>query len=703
MNVPKIVGVFILALLGASILLGCASQTPTSPENDSGPTAQSGEIVSDETAAPVGIEEGVPSQDTEDTGIALILIADEVSTLEPYRMVSVHPDGSVASHLWDTLTLLNDDLQVEPHLAESWRLVNNFTWEFKLRQGITFHNGELLDAEAVRFSMERAQSMPGSLETFAEDIGLEQVEIVDDYTLRLTTRQPVANLPYHLAFLEILPPIYYSGTSPDQLAVAPVGSGPYRLGEWIQGEALVLEAVPTYWKGAPALSHLIFETVPLAEERLAVLRGGKAALVTDLPPMPVDQWDSPNSRLEAIESTQRMFIGIRIEEGSPLADKRVRQALNYGVNVEQIVDDWLEGYGERYGSWVNPPWNNSELAPWPYNPDLARDLLAQAGYREGFTTTLRTPAGVYYQDVAVAEAIAQQLGEIGVTVELETVDWLTYVGELLSGDVAPLFLLGLNSRGDGLEDVKNLSAAFAFNPTGWQSEPFEEIVGWAVNTFNEDSRARLLNEAQSIAYDEAPWIWLWRQYEFYGVSNELDWAPRADGLVYLRPPVGGLAVSTSTSTPPATSSPTLVPASTATDTPTNTPTLTVTLAALHTPTSTSTPAPTNTPAPTDTPTSTPYPAPTLAGPEEGTSFPEGQDVKLVWEWERDLAENEFFEVRIRLKGEQEFDPMDLVKVPYRIVSASKLTQAGTYEWQVAIVSLAGEEKGASQIGSFEVR
>ena len=78
-----------------------------------------------------------------------------------------------------------------------------------------------------------------------------------------------------------------------------------------------------------------------------------------------------------------MFIGIRAEEGSPLADKRVRQALNYGINVEQIVDDWLEGYGERYGSWVNPPWNNPELAPWPYDPDLARTLLAEAGYPDG--------------------------------------------------------------------------------------------------------------------------------------------------------------------------------------------------------------------------------------------------------------------------------------------------------------------------------
>ena len=133
--------------------------------------------------------------------------------------------------------------------------------------------------------------------------------------------------------------------------------------------------------------------------------------------------------------------------------------------------------------------------------------------------------------------------------------------------------------------------------------------------------------------------------------------------------------------------------------PTATPTVTVAVVPELTPTSTRTPTPT----PTDTPAATPYPAPALVSPDEGTSFARGKDVKLVWEWELDLAENEFFEVRIRLKGEQEFDQVGLTKISSRFVPASKLTQAGTYEWQVAIVSLSGEEKGASQIWSFEVR
>jgi len=110
------------------------------------------------------------------------------------------------------------------------------------------------------------------------------------------------------------------------------------------------------------------------------------------------------------------------------------------------------------------------------------------------------------------------------------------VRELFSETPPSLFLLGLNSRGDGFEDVKNMSGAFNFNPTRWQNTSFEEKLTEAASTFNENSRVRLLNEAQAIAYEEAPWIWLWRSYDFYGVSQNLDWTPRRDGLVYLYKP-----------------------------------------------------------------------------------------------------------------------------------------------------------------------
>ena len=186
---------------------------------------------------------------------------------------------------------MNDDLEVEPALAEAWRLVNNFTWEFKLLQGIFFHNGEPFNAQAVRFSVNRAKSLPNSLETFATDVDLKEVEIIDDFTIRFITNQFVANLPYHLAFLEILPPFYYDETSLSQLAVAPIGTGPYRISEETNTEQLVLETVLDYWQGRPVVSQLVFQTVPSVEDRLAMLANDEIILVADLPPIAADRWE----------------------------------------------------------------------------------------------------------------------------------------------------------------------------------------------------------------------------------------------------------------------------------------------------------------------------------------------------------------------------------------------------------------------------
>ncbi len=472
------------------------------------------------------------------TSAAVVLTAAPVNTLDPYLMVSLSSEGSVAAHIWDTLVRLNNNLKLEPGLAESWQLINDLTWELKLRSGVTFQNGEAFDAEAVRFSIERARSMPGSLKTFATDAELENVEIVDDYTVWLHTEEPVTNLPYYLTSLEILPPVYYGQMSPSELALSPVGSGPYRFVERQRDDSIVLEAVPEYWDGPPAIDRLTFKSLADASQRLAALAGGQADLVTDLTPAQATAWDPSVGRLETIESTRRMFIGLRAEDGTPLADTRVRQALNYGIDVNAIAESVLGGYGQRYGSWVNPPNNNPDLAPWPFDIEKARQLLAEAGYSQGFSTTLDSPVGRYYQDQAIAQAIVEQLGRLDIEVEVHPYDWPTYVEDyLLPRRTSPLFLLGLSSRANGLEDASNLSYSFPYNPTGWQNSEFEQLLKTAHGEFNDQQLQDWLNQAQVIAYEEAPWIWLWRQYDFYGVNNNLAWQPRADGLIYLYRPV----------------------------------------------------------------------------------------------------------------------------------------------------------------------
>jgi peptide/nickel transport system substrate-binding protein len=522
-----------LALLVLTLLPACGKRraTPT-PQ----PTATEQTPVPEDTPTAVPTLTATLPVPTTESDTVVVLVADSIETMDPYRMVRVHPEGSIASHVWESLTWLNDDLEIDPHLAESWWMIDDCTWEFVLRPDVVFHNGEQLDAQAVRFSIERSRSLPGSTETFAQDVGLAKVEVPSDRIVRLTTREPVPDLPYHLAFLEILPPGHYAGLDTEQAGDAPVGSGPYRVDEWLPGQEVTLVAVPSYWGGAPRWARVVFRALPDLQGRLRGLREEELSVVTDLAPIKAERWDVAGTRLETIESVTRMLVGIRAVPDTPLADRRVRQALNYGVDVERVVDEWLEGYGDRYGSWVNPPGSSSALAPWPYDPDLARQLLEEAGYGDGFSATLSTPDGAYYQDAAIAQSIAQQWDEIGVQVELEVVEWGTYVEQLLSDDPPPLYLLAMNSRGHALQDVQNVSPAWPYNPGGWQDPLFEQQLQHAKRTFDPQARATSLDELQDLAYQEAPWIWLWRPYRFYGVSERLDWAPRRDGLVYLYEP-----------------------------------------------------------------------------------------------------------------------------------------------------------------------
>jgi len=463
----------------------------------------------------------------------VILVPRAVETLDPYLMKTINPEDSVAAHLWDTLLWINDDLTLKPRLVKSWRLINDTTWEFELRQDVTFHNGEPFNAAAVKFSIERAAQLKGGLETFATDVGLQRVEIVDDYTVRLVTAKPNVSVPYQLASVEMLPPGYYESGG-ENLASSPIGSGPYHFLRWESDGSVVLEANPDYWQGPPVFSTLIFRPVAEPATRVTLLLNGDAHLISDLTPEQIETLKTESTRVEAIESTRRLFIGIRTDTNSPLGDKRVRQALNYAVDVDTLVNNLAGGYGQRYGSWVNPPHNLTTLTPWPYDPDRAKALLAEAGYPDGFQVALDTPIGRYYQDQAIAYAIAEQLAEVGIQVQVQPYEWSDYVSErLIPREMAGLFLLGIASRGNGLEDTSNLSADFLFNPTPWHNAEFERLVAEARSTFNDTQRQTLLNQAQAIAYEEAPWIWLWRPYDFYGVASWLDWKPRPDGLIYL--------------------------------------------------------------------------------------------------------------------------------------------------------------------------
>ena len=531
---------FVVLLAIFFVLTGCSNNTTTpaastsEPEADASTLSDSSET--EKTSDPTSSQSQIGPAGKD---LVTVLTHEPLQTLEPYAMVRKQPEASVAVHIWDTLTRVDDDLTLMPLLAKEWKLVNDKMWQFDLQEGVQFHNGEPFNAAAAKFSLERAMNLPTSLKAIDINTIIERVEIVDDDTLQVYTVSPQASLPFLLADIQMLPPVYYSETSEIDLLASPVGSGPYQVTNWSLGEPLVLEAYPDYWQGQPSFSTIIFDSLDQIDERLAALQSGQAHIVTNLTPdQQVPLADGGQAEFVPVESTKRLFIGLRSDPGTPLADPRVRQALNYAVDVEALVADYHAGFGQRYGNWVLSADANPALTPIPYDPEKAKALLAEAGFENGFQTTLDTPEGQYLNDGQIAQSIAAQLAVVGIDVTVQSYDWESYVANrLIPRKTSPMFLLALASEGNAIVDTQNLSFSFPFNPTEWLNADFEENLRMAQETFNSQQQQRLLHQAQTAAYEDSPWIWLWRLYDFYGVDTELDWSPRPDGLIYLYKPV----------------------------------------------------------------------------------------------------------------------------------------------------------------------
>lgn len=459
----------------------------------------------------------------------------DANTLDPHFMQTVNPEWLLRNHIFDGLVWRDDSMRTVPMLAESWNTLDDRTWVFKLRKGVTFHNGEVFNAASVRFTFERARDPKlKALNRTPKDIDLDRVEIVDDYTVRLITKSPSPSLLSRLFEFVMLPPKYYGTASPQEAARRPIGSGPYTFVEWVRDERIVLEANPNYWRGLAKIKTVVWRPIPEAGTRIAELLTGGADIIVNVPPDQAKGLNTKTTRSESIQGLRKIHIGMKMQPGSPLADKRVRHALNYAVDVETICRTVLGGYCKRMASFVNAPNDNPALKPWPYDPGKTKELLTAAGYPNGFGVTLDTPDGRYMKDKDVAQAVADYLTKVGVKAAVRPLAWSVFFGQMVKlRKTDEIYLLGLGTFVDPLIEVQMLVHDHVNNATGWLSNEYEDLYKTASATMNDAKRQQLLFRMQEIAWEEAPWIWLYKQYDIYGVSRRLSWKPRPDERIYL--------------------------------------------------------------------------------------------------------------------------------------------------------------------------
>ena len=338
----------------------------------------------------------------------------------------------------------------------------------------------------------------------------------------------------------------YEAMSLEDAAANPVASGSYRLASWDRGSQVVLEKI----KDPGNFETIVWRIIPEASTRSAELIAGNVDIITNVAP---DQLDAVNNsgtaEVKSVQGTRRIYVGFNMREdfatgsegGAAIQETDVRVALQYAVDVEAICSQLLNFACTRATGLVNPPNANASLEPYPYDPDKAEELLDAAGYPRGedgtrFEITFQAPRGRYLNDANVALAIGQYLDDIGVKTNVELMEWASvYVPMLSKHDMGPMFFLGSGGgTWSALYDMADLSAVDAgTNYTEWQNPDW--FSGWAeiAAATTEEERRAVIDRMLEVFYNDPPWLMLYFQPDFYGVSNRVAFEPRRDEKVYL--------------------------------------------------------------------------------------------------------------------------------------------------------------------------
>lgn len=438
--------------------------------------------------------------------------------------------GNASWPLYDSLVFLTVDGDLVPALAERWEINDEGTeYTFFLRRGVTFHNGEEFNAQAVvatwQFGSDESNDYAGQYSDVVD------IEVIDDFTVKLITEAPN---PLFLTLLAdnwgIIPPAYMNEVGIDAFAQAPVGTGPFVFVERLPGDRIVYEANPNYWNaGQPRLSRVTFRVIPDSTTRVAALRNGEVDIInrlsSDEAALLAATSDNvtiisyPNDRVYYVA-----FKNVNNGIGTPIENQLVRRALNHAVNRPGIIQGIFGGEAELISGFTvstNLGYDPS-IEPFTYDPALARELLAEAGFPDGFEISMGCPTDAYPSINEVCLAIQRDLSAVGVEVSLEFRTSNTYWGQPQYAAVGPMFVDSWSSAvGEALPRLQGALTPGAYY-TAWEDDVIVDFINRIASTVDRDERAALYAELSAYMFDNPPFIYLYQLNLFEAINNRVQ-------------------------------------------------------------------------------------------------------------------------------------------------------------------------------------
>lgn len=500
---------FLLLLLAFTLVLSACS-------GDSASGKKKKQGGGDDTKTPA-VQEG---------GELVFVTPSDAPTLDPHGKNDTATTNAT-TQIFDRLTEYDKDGKVVPSLAEEFNTVDDTTWEFKLRKGVKFHDGTDFNADAVKMSIERLIDPEFASPRAVVLNMIKEVVVVDDHTVQFKTEKPFAPLPAHLAHNagSIIAPsaIEEEKSGGKKVDENPVGTGPFKFDSWNRGAEIKFVRNDEYWGEKAKLDSIVFKVIPEQATRVAMLEAGEAhvMLVGSSDVTHVEGLDG--IELDRVKGTRMDYVGFNLKK-KPFDNVKVRQAIAMAINKEDIVQGILDGQGVAAVGPLAPTvvGNSQDLKAIEFDVDAAKELLSEAGFPDGFKTTLYVNEGSK-ERADIAELVQAQLAEIGIEVSIEVIEWGAFLEKTAKGD-HEMFVLGWTTvTGDADYGLYALFHSSMHGDPGnrafYSNKTVDELLDKGRTSTDQSERDAAYKEVSQLVIDEAPMVYLQHPDFVHGMNG----------------------------------------------------------------------------------------------------------------------------------------------------------------------------------------